>query len=170
MKTIKNSLSALLVLFLVIGQIGCSITSKNGSPGAPGASSSEMALRRNIVEYGLQFEGAPYEYAGKDPKGFDCSGYTSYVMRPFNINLSPSSRLQEEQGKKISVEKVKPGDLIFYRRTAQGDVFHVSLVISNNPDGIKVIHAVSRGVAIDNISTSTYWAPMIKTAREVINQ
>ncbi len=133
-------------------------------------SNSEMRLRQDIVAFAKKFEGTKYKYAGKTPKtGFDCSGFTSYVMDRYNIDLSASSSLQENQGRKIDPDRVTTGDLIFYRRSPGGRVFHVSLVVDNDREGIKVIHATSRGVVIDNISTSSYWKPKISTARDVIS-
>lgn len=132
--------------------------------------SKEMRLRQDIVDYAKRQLGAPYKYAGRNPqKGFDCSGLTCYVMDNFDIDLSPSSRAQESQGKKIAVSEVRPGDLIFFRRSRSGPVFHVALVVSNRPAGIEVIHSTSRGVVIDNISHSKYWKPKISTARNVIS-
>jgi cell wall-associated NlpC family hydrolase len=130
----------------------------------------EDRFRADIVRYAKQFQGRPYQYAGRDPRtGFDCSGFTHYVMDNFDIYLSPSSRAQEDQGQKIRVDQVQAGDLIFYRRSAGGRVFHVSLVVDNGPEGIEVIHSTSRGVVIDNISTSSYWAPKISTARDIVS-
>ncbi len=130
----------------------------------------EALLRADILDYAKEYLGTEYKYAGRDPKkGFDCSGFTYFVMLAHEIILSPSSRAQENQGKRISVKDVQAGDLIFYRRSANTDVFHVSLVVSNTSEGIKVIHSTSRGVVIDNISTSSYWNPKISTARDVVS-
>lgn len=132
--------------------------------------SREEAFRLDIVDYAKTFMGTEYLYAGRDPKkGFDCSGFTYFVMDKFGISLSPSSRAQEGQGRKVKVNQVQAGDLIFYRRSAVSNVFHVSLVVANEADGIYVIHSTSRGVVIDNISTSSYWAPKISTARDVVS-
>jgi cell wall-associated NlpC family hydrolase len=137
---------------------------------SPPKTSSEQRLRQDIINYAKQFQGRPYKYAGRNPStGFDCSGFTHYVMDNFDIYLSPASRAQENQGEKIRVNEVKPGDLIFYRRDPAGSVFHVSLVVKNGRDGIEVIHSTSRGVVIDNISTSSYWKPKISTARDIVS-
>lgn len=133
--------------------------------------SKEDLLRRDIIDYADQFVGSNYLYAGRDPKkGFDCSGFTHYVMKKFDITLSPSSRMQENEGRSIRIRDVKPGDLIFYRRSKSGRVFHVSLVYANESDGIKVIHSTNRGVVIDNITQNSYWGPKISTARDVISK
>lgn len=130
----------------------------------------EQAFRADIIDYAKKFQGTDYLYAGRDPKkGFDCSGFTYFVMDKFDISLSPSSRAQENQGKSVRLSNVQTGDLIFYRRSAGTNVFHVSLVVANDPDGVKVIHSTSRGVVIDNISKSSYWKPKISTARDVVS-
>lgn len=134
------------------------------------AKSREEMFRLDIIDYAKSFLGTSYLYAGRDPnKGFDCSGFTYYVLDEFDILLSPSSRAQEQQGEVIGIEEVQPADLIFYRRSAASQVFHVSLVVANEEDGIQVIHSTSRGVVIDNISTSSYWAPKISSARDVVS-
>ncbi len=166
MKSIQFFLYLVLIAFSLSN---CSILNA-GRSGNDEKLSKENALRMEIVNYAENYKGSKYTYAGRDPKkGFDCSGFTYFVMKKYGIDLTPSSRAQEKQGRSIRVKDVKPGDLIFYRRSSLGRVFHVSLVYSNDPDGIKVIHSTSRGVVIDNISTSSYWAPKISTARNVIS-
>ena len=138
----------------------------------PVSESSDNAIakkRQEIVKFAKKYEGTGYKYAGKNPNGFDCSGFTHYVMKNFGIDLPPVSRYQENEGEKIQVQGVKPADLLFFRRTKEGTVFHVGLVISNDSDGIRMIHSSSsRGVVIDNIRENNYWKSKIATARNVI--
>lgn len=131
-----------------------------------------MALRRKITDYAQRFEGSRYLYAGKKPStGFDCSGFTSFVMAEYGIVLSPSSREQATQGREIRVEQALPGDLIFFRRSASEPVFHVSLVIENDRESLWVIHSTtSRGVIIEDLLASSYWKPKIFSARDVIRK
>jgi cell wall-associated NlpC family hydrolase len=127
------------------------------------------ALRQKVVDYAQQFVGTRYKAAGKNPSGFDCSGFTGYVMGNFGIQLSASSKYQEKDGIPIPVSEVQAGDLIFFRREPNGTVFHVSLVISNDQDGLYVVHSTSsRGVVIDNIHQSSYWKSKHATACRVI--
>lgn len=143
-----------------------SSTSRTRAESRPVLTREEM-LREDVVQYAKQFVGTKYVYAGKDPSGFDCSGFTRYVWKEFDVSLSGSSRMQEDQGTPISVSKAKAGDLIFFRREKRGRVFHVALVVSNSREGLKVIHSTNRGVVIDNISNNSYWRPKISTARNV---
>jgi cell wall-associated NlpC family hydrolase len=128
----------------------------------------EALLRKEAVDYAKTFLGTKYKLGGTSPKsGFDCSGFTSYVMKQVDIALSRTSQAQENNGKKVRLKNVQPGDLIFYRRTPLGKVFHVSMVVANKEDGIYVIHSTSRGVVIDNVTKSSYWSPKISSARSV---
>jgi hypothetical protein len=145
-------------------------TSGNYGPVPPSTSSKEMLLRKDIVSFAQTQIGKTYQYAGKTPEtGFDCSGFTSFVMSKYGIKISASSRDQALQGKSIQVNSVKPGDLIFYRRSASEPIFHVSLVVSNEGGDIRVVHSTtSRGVIVDNITASKYWRPYIDSARDVV--
>ncbi len=127
--------------------------------------------RLEVVDYAKQLLGTEYRYGGKNPRtGFDCSGFTQYVMGHFGVDLSASSRYQAKEGEKVDVKNVKPGDLIFFKRTPASQVFHVSMVVENSKEGIKAIHSTSRGVVIDNISKSDYWRPKISSARSVLQE
>jgi cell wall-associated NlpC family hydrolase len=132
---------------------------------------STSQLREGIASHARKFVGTPYVYAGTTPKGFDCSGFTSYVLNDYKINIPRSSRGQAEIGKKIELAKVRPGDLIFFSKNGKGSISHVALVINNTRAGIQVAHSTSsRGVIIENVSTSKYWKPKLKYARDVISQ
>ncbi|MFK7934040.1 MAG: C40 family peptidase [Saprospiraceae bacterium] len=129
---------------------------------------NESQLRADVVRYAKKQLGAKYKYAGRSPQGFDCSGFTMYVLQEFDVDIPSGSYAQEEQGSKLNINQVAPGDLIFFRREKKGRVFHVAMVVENDADGLKVIHSTNRGVVIDNISNNSYWQPKISTARDVI--
>ena len=133
--------------------------------------SSEDRKRVEIASYAKKYIGSKYRAAGRSPKGFDCSGFTYFVMKNFDIDLIPVSREQEKQGRVISVEKAQPGDLLFFRRSKKGSVYHVALVVSNDKNGPCVVHSSSnRGVVLDNIYENSYWKTKVITARDVINR
>lgn len=137
---------------------------------ARGGNSPEYALRQSIVDFAREHIGARYRYGGRDPRnGFDCSGFTHYVLDRHDINLTPQSGAQAEQGRRISPRDAQPGDLVFFQRSAAGPVFHVALVVANAPDGLVVVHSTtSKGVIETNISQSSYWGPKLRSARDVI--
>jgi len=127
-------------------------------------------LRSDIAKHSRRYKGIKYQYAGKSPKtGFDCSGFTSYVMKKFNIEIPSVSRSQAIIGKEIPIKRVKPGDLIFFGKGRK--VTHVALVTKNTRDGVFVIHSTSsKGIMEQNVSKSNYWRPKILFARDIITR
>lgn len=111
--------------------------------------------RSEIVEFAKQFLGNPYVSGGTDPnRGVDCSGFTYYVMKhAAGVNLSHSSRAQSNEGRRISVEEMRPGDLIFY---AKGNkINHVAIYAG---DG-QVVHASTEKTGI-KLSKWDYRTPV----------
>jgi cell wall-associated NlpC family hydrolase len=123
-------------------------------------------LRNSMVDYAKQYIGTKYKSGGIDPKGFDCSGFTQYVMKKFDYDISRVSGAQAKEGKKVKLKNAKAGDLVFFRKS--GRIFHVALVVDNQKDGLKVIHSTNRGVVVDNITKSSYWKPKLSSAVDVI--
>lgn len=133
-------------------------------------SAAKATLRHSLITEAKKHLGTRYVWAGAKPGGFDCSGFTSYLMGLHGVSISRSSRHQATQGKKKAMADVETGDLIFFSRYGKGGrVSHVALVVENTPEGIHVIHATSRGIVIDNIHESTYWKPKILYAKDVLS-
>ena len=57
----------------------------------PGQSEESAALTADMLGFAKRFMGTRYVHGGRSPKGFDCSGFTSYVYANFGYTLSPSS-------------------------------------------------------------------------------
>jgi cell wall-associated NlpC family hydrolase len=129
-------------------------------------------LRKNVVDYALQQKGTRYKYAGRTPRtGFDCSGFTYYVFDAFDVTLTPVSRAQENEGKRVNLDDAQTGDLIFFRKNKTGAVFHVALVVRQRPGELMVVHSTSsRGVIMENIYDSSYWRTKAMSARDVISR
>lgn len=127
-----------------------------------------MQFRNDITGYAQNFLGLRYRRAGHSPKtGFDCSGFTNYILDEFGVKVSSCSTTQSRQGLKVSLNDVLPGDLIFFG--THGRVRHVAMVVEKTAEGIFCVHSTcSRGIIVENISTSKYWRPKILFARDVI--
>jgi len=126
-------------------------------------------IRTDVVDYARNFLGIRYVYGGEDTTGFDCSGFTQYLLRAFNVSISRTSRSQISDGKKIVFKDAKPGDLIFFRRSSKSRISHVAMVVSNDDRGLFIIHSTRRGIVIDNLLESSYWRPKIYAARDVLH-
>ncbi|WP_394525081.1 C40 family peptidase [Lacrimispora sp. JR3] len=94
-------------------------------------------FRQSIANFGLQFVGGRYAYGGTDPHtGVDCSGFTRYIMKhAAGITISRSSGGQAAQGRAISADQMRPGDLIFYGNGRS--INHVAMYIGNG----QVVHS-----------------------------
>lgn len=66
-----------------------------------------------VLEIAARYVGVPYVYGGTTPRGFDCSGFTSYVYDQLGIDLPRSSGAQRSAGTVISRADARPGDLIW---------------------------------------------------------
>ncbi len=173
----KRLVKATFALSLLLGIASCNIISQTlGSDGLLAEAktskkvSAEELLRKDITEYAKEFVGTKYRSAGKSPSsGFDCSGFVGYVMKEYDIDMAGSSASQEKQGSKITKKEAQPGDLVFFRRSKGGRVFHVAIVLDNNNGDLTIIHSASRGVVIDRIQDSSYWRSKVMTLRNVVS-
>jgi cell wall-associated NlpC family hydrolase len=119
-------------------------------------------VRVDLCEYAKQFVGNPYVWGGTSlTKGADCSGFVMSVFKKYGISLSHSSKAQANEGTKISLSELKPGDLIFYGNSS-GSINHVAIYIG----GGQIVHASSPKTGI-KISKYNYRTP-VKAVR-VIN-
>lgn len=167
---LRHTLRVILPISLLFGS-GCQMVRSASAPlGSSRKSDAEFALRQDIVREAATHLGTRYLHGGSNPKrGFDCSGFTSFVMGQFEISVSPHSGTQATQGKSIEVDKALPGDIVYFTRSRGGRVFHVGLVEENGPEGLVIIHSSSsRGVVRENVHRSDYWRPKIAGVRRVI--
>lgn len=138
--------------------------------GVSSKSGSTVQLREKIVDYGRQYVGVNYKPEGKRPgTGFDCSGFTSYVMAEYGIQISSSSAAQSKQGKAIGLKQARAGDLLFFGTASK--IQHVALIVKREGEDLICVHATtSRGVIVENVTQSKYWKPRILYARDVISK
>lgn len=117
--------------------------------------------REKILKRSEELLGVPYQWAGTTPNGFDCSGFTSYIMETeLNKKLDRRALDQYNSAKKVKRKHVKPGDFIFFDNGS--GISHVGIVFSTNNNSIQMIHAsTSVGISIVDIYQSSYWKQRI---------
>jgi cell wall-associated NlpC family hydrolase len=71
-----------------------------------------------IADFALGFVGYPYVYAGASPSGFDCSGFTMYVVaQTLGIDITHDMFTQASMGTPVDMGSLQPGDLVFFQNT-----------------------------------------------------
>lgn len=124
------------------------------------SSDSYAAERIAIIDFAKKHIGIPYVWAGTDTTGFDCSGFTGYVMKNAGKTVPRRAIDQYASSTKITEKSAKSGDLIFFDNGS--GISHVGIVVSNTNDELTMIHASSsKGIIITDIKQSSYWLPRL---------
>lgn len=112
------------------------------------------SIQSKFVKYAKSFEGTPYWYGGSTPRGFDCSGFVSYVIKhELGIKVRHSASSIMAMGPRVSKKELLPGDLVGW---GWGRYFHhIGIYIG---DG-KVIDALNpyRDTDIRKLSDLNSW-------------
>jgi cell wall-associated NlpC family hydrolase len=89
------------------------------------------------IKYALKQIGDRYVFGSSGMVTWDCSGLTMRAFQAAGVSLPHSSAAQSRLGKKVSLNALKPGDLLFYGRP----ISHVSIYLG----GGKMVHAPRSG-------------------------
>lgn len=109
--------------------------------------------RRVIIDAAYAMRGRPYRWGGQSPqRGFDCSGLVYFTHHEAGISVPRVSRNQLSQSAKVAVNRIQPGDLLFFKTGSS--VSHVGIYIGKR----NFIHAPSQGkrVSIGSLANG-YW-------------
>ena len=105
----------------------------------------------------------PYRNGGSDPNGFDCSGFTQWVFAQTGVAIPREVEEQFKVGKKIRIDDLQPGDLVFFHTVSRG-ASHVGIFVADD----QFIHAPSsKGVVRVESINSSYWLPRFVGARRL---
>ncbi len=112
---------------------------------------TRLAVRaRKVVTKGMNLRGVPYRYGGSTPRGFDCSGFTSYLYKKAGVKLPRTASAQRRYAKRISRKTARRGDLVFFHNSG-GRVYHVGIYMGKN----RTLHSPRPGrrVSVERIWT-----------------
>jgi cell wall-associated NlpC family hydrolase len=82
--------------------------------------------------------GKPYVWGADGPSSFDCSGLTMFAWHAAGVSLPHNSWAQQDAIKAVPVDKMQPGDLVFYPG-------HVGIYIGHG----QMIHAPHTGANVE---------------------
>lgn len=145
------TVKGLVVIFSLIANFGF------------GQEMDSTSIGDSIVALAKTELGTPYKYATSKPGvSFDCSGYTDYIYRSFEMDHSRSSKQYGNLGEQVELGDAQPGDCILFTGTdpSSKTIGHVGIVVENNEGGLKFIHCSSSkkhfGVVITDYYDSGY--------------
>ncbi|GHV47386.1 hypothetical protein AGMMS49546_36930 [Spirochaetia bacterium] len=112
--------------------------------GTDSPDSAARAARLKLIATAEKYRGTPYRYGGIDPRGLDCSGLVYLSFREaLAVSVPRNAGALYSWTEKIDLEKVQPGDLVFFA-TLGGSNSAVSHVGIYTGDG-RFIHSASEG-------------------------
>lgn len=98
-----------------------------------------------IADFALQYVGYPYVWAGNSPAGFDCSGFTQYViLNTVGYDIGHASGGQMNYGTWVDAADLQPGDLVFFAGTYGAGVSHTGVYIGDH----QFVHAENYGTGV----------------------
>ena len=123
-----------------------------------------------ILSEAETYLGVPYRYGGTTRRGIDCSAFVQSVFQLFNHELPRVSAAQAKEGRLVSTEELRAGDLLFFATNGGSRVSHVGIVHNVSDEGdVEFIHAsTSQGVTVTPLSNS-YWSKRYLYAKRIID-
>ena len=113
-----------------------------------------------------KFHGSDYKWGGITTGGMDCSGFVYTAFRLNGIYLKRDSYMQAEEGSDVPIDKLRAGDLVFFKSEKANRIAHVGIYIGNG----NFIHSSKgkRGVAVSSLSDD-YFKNRFAGARRVLH-
>jgi lipoprotein Spr len=171
----KRLLTLIIFLFLFAAFAGTTYAKKNNRVQKLKSPlfclNTDSISAYNLIYFAQSLIGTRYCPASSDPsRGFDCSGFVSYVFKKFSAIVPRSSGDFINAGRKIRIEDARTGDIILFTGTKSHHphgIGHVGIVYCNEVGGLKFIHSTSGkeyGVTISSMD-DTYKRRFVQVIR-----
>lgn len=144
------------------------ITKKEQSDSSP-ITITSISKASKIISHANSFKGVRYQYGGTTQRGMDCSGliYTSFKYE--SVLLPRISRDMAKKGKRIKLNEVRQGDLLFFKTNKrQAKINHVGLIVNTSKGNIEFIHSTTSKGVITSFLKESYWNKAFVEARRVL--
>ena len=115
-----------------------------------------------IATLAVSLVGAPYHFGGADAAGFDCSGLARYLHERVGLTIPRSAREQQRAAHAVPLERLAPGDLVFFHIHARR-VDHVGIFVGSG----RFVHAPRAGSAVTygSLSKGFYRERLVSAGR-----
>lgn len=104
---------------------------------------------KDIVSAGEQFLQLPYLWGGTSSFGYDCSGFSYSMCKASGYMIPRDAHDQADSGKKVELDEIKPGDLLFFAyEEGKGRIHHVGIYYGEG----KLLHSPNTGKTIEIVN------------------
>ncbi len=111
----------------------------------------------------MRWKGTRHSLGGTGRGGIDCSGFVRAVNKNvFNIELPRTTKEQMKQGRPISRDELRAGDLVFFKPPSYPR--HVGIFLNGN----QFVHASKKKGVIISRMDPYYWGKHYWTARRIL--
>lgn len=124
-------------------------------PATPGSVADAVAAASGTAQGAVAAArtrtGSPYVWGATGPSTFDCSGLTQWAYGQAGIAIPRTSRQQYAGLPKVALDRLQPGDLVFYASGSSPEsIHHVALYLG----GGRVLHAPHTGDVVREASVA----------------
>ena len=129
---------------------------------------SRISRVETVIHAARSYVGTPYRYGGMNRAGMDCSGLLVLSFQAAEIPIPRTSRDQSRYGKKVGINDLRPGDLVFFAaKKRRRKVSHAGLVTEVQGNrSVKFIHSsTSLGVVESELYTDYYTSIFVLARR-----
>ncbi|MEI6851873.1 MAG: NlpC/P60 family protein [Bacteroidota bacterium] len=120
---------------------------------------SRDSIMDSIMRLGTKFIGRPYRSRVYNSWPLDCSGFAAYLYSIFGYELPHAAPAQALLGKKVPMDSLKQGDLMFFkgRNSRSSSVGHTAIFYKACHDTVYFLHSSSTGIRIDRYNGYGYY-------------
>ena len=138
-------------------------TPKQSHPPVAKESTADTNMEKRLRREYKRWQGTEHRLGGSGHRGIDCSGFVKAIYKDvFNIYLPRTTKAQVRQGRAVSYENLRAGDLVFFRPPSYPR--HVGIYLG----GSEFVHASkNKGVTVSRID-QVYWGKYYWTARRIL--
>ena len=154
----KHGHSKGLIKLIIVIALFCtgatSVTIVSAATADDVSASTVTKKRTAVANLAKKQVGKGYVYGAAGPYSFDCSGLVQYVYKTAGNKILPRTTYSQVlQGKKVSLKKLKKGDLLFWGSSVAPN--HVGIYVGDN----QFVHAATPSQGVLKQSISAYFYP-----------
>ncbi|MRX73564.1 NlpC/P60 family protein [Bacillus lacus] len=151
----RKSVGALILSVFIAGALLAAASSAKAT----------VSWGQEVTSVGMLYVGTPFKWGGKTPKGFDASGYTSFIYRESaaNLHIPASSKAQYKLGRSVTKDALKEGDLVFFNTNGK-DISFVGIYLGSNSF---IASTSSKGVSVQKLN-HPYWKKHYAGAKRIL--